>query len=99
MKSLLTLVGISHLRFGAAQALQHLREGCPLLLIREPSNAYDPNAIQVWVRVGFIKKEQAAQLASKMDKNAFSDGVKPMEAVLRRNEGHYAELEIEEPEV
>lgn len=42
----------------------------PCTLIRDPSNRYDRNAIQVWVRgqhVGFIPKTQNAVLAKFID--------------------------------
>ena len=42
------LVGMSH-RFPANAVLGLLPPESPLYLVREPSNQYDPNAIQVWV--------------------------------------------------
>lgn len=43
------LVGMSH-RFPANAVLGLLPPESPLYLVREPSNQYDPNAIQVWVK-------------------------------------------------
>lgn len=99
MKSLITLVGMKH-HPPALQALAACSDGKELLLVREPTNKYDPNAIQVVMLLGYVKKEQAAKLAPTMDDwvNTTGDlGVRP--AKLVRNEGTYVELEIEEPEV
>ena len=44
----------------------------PCVLVREPANKFDRNAIQVWVRgqhVGFIPKTQNAVLARFIDDN------------------------------
>ena len=44
--------------------------GAEALLVREPTNAYDPNAVQVWVsgsRVGYIPKKDNAALAQFID--------------------------------
>lgn len=44
----------------------------PCVLVRDPENRYDRNAVQVWVRdqhVGFIPKTQNAVLAKFIDEN------------------------------
>lgn len=44
----------------------------PCVLVREPGNKYDRNAVQVWVRgqhVGFIPKTQNAVLSKFIDEN------------------------------
>lgn len=92
MKHLLTLVGITH----APQAryiVPHLIDGQSMLLVREPANPHDKNAIAVYVRVGFVKASEAASLAPKLDVL----GYETYDAKMVRNEGHYAEMEVEEP--
>jgi hypothetical protein len=44
--------------------------GAPLELRRDPGNEHDPNAIQVWagdVQIGWVPREIAAELASRLD--------------------------------
>jgi hypothetical protein len=50
----------------------NLEEGNVLILMREPGNQYDPNAIQVLdpnteVHLGYVAKEVAVELAPLMD--------------------------------
>lgn len=104
MKSLLTLVGMKH-HPPALRALSIAPDGTELLLVREPANKYDPNAIQVVMILGYIKKERALALAPRMDASCWSrhgevsNPITPtLAAKLVRNEGTYVELEIEEPE-
>ena len=68
MTTLYALVGMKHR--GTEALVGSLPEGTPLMLVREPTNAYDPNAIQVWCgdqHVGYVRKEQARALAAFMD--------------------------------
>jgi hypothetical protein len=70
-KSLVTLVGNKHRGRPAMDLLATLPNGEPLTLIREPTNQYDPYAVQVWARglhIGFVKKEQNHDLAARIDK-------------------------------
>jgi len=39
----------------------------PALLVREPENKFDPNAVAVYVQIGYIPKAQAAAWASQLD--------------------------------
>jgi hypothetical protein len=44
--------------------------GTPVTLVREPTNGYDPNAVQVWIygkMVGYIPKTTNAPLARFID--------------------------------
>lgn len=46
--------------------------GEPAFLVREPSNAYDPYAVQVWVkgvRVGYIPKKDNTALCQFIDQS------------------------------
>jgi 2-keto-3-deoxy-6-phosphogluconate aldolase len=50
--------------------VKNLQAGMPVVLIREPTNAYDPNAVAVWIegrRVGYIPKAQNKVLAAFID--------------------------------
>ncbi len=62
------LVGMKHR--GAEALVASLPPDEPLLLIREPGNKFDPNAVQVWARgqhVGYVPKTQNAVLAKFID--------------------------------
>jgi hypothetical protein len=56
---------------GAAEALSELGFGDPLVLVREPTNAYDENAIQVFtlthILLGYIAREYASDWAPVFD--------------------------------
>lgn len=61
------------MQFRNAEAVvKALADGEPVTLIREPSNPFDTNAIQVWVdgkHVGYIPKKENHALAVSMDKD------------------------------
>ena len=47
-----------------------LEAGAALALIRDPANAYDPNAVGVWLgglQIGFVKRAIAARIAPNID--------------------------------
>lgn len=92
MKALYALVGMAYSPLGL-KTTNSLLEGMPLILLREPTNSHDPNAVAVYVRVGYIRAKQATSLAPKMDAAATSI----LSAKVSRNEGNYIELEVEEP--
>lgn len=78
MKGLYAIVGMNHRQ--SEQFVAALPAGEPLTLIREPTNQYDPNAIQVWARdrhVGYVKATQARTLARHIDAN----GTPPLDAI------------------
>ena len=59
-----SIVGQRHI--GLDPYLEGILPGTPVLLVREPTNEYDQNAIQVWIdgkRVGYLPKGDAAKLA------------------------------------
>lgn len=69
MKSIFAIVGMKHR--GTEALVAGLPRGETLTLIREPTNAHDPNAVQVWARdvhAGFVKGTQARGLAQFMDR-------------------------------
>ena len=69
LKTLYSIVGMQH-RPGARDVIARLRVGAELKLIREPTNHYDFNAVQVWadgVHVGYIKASENAPVAREMD--------------------------------
>ena len=99
MKALYPIVGSRHRPEGTA-TLAGLVSGYPLILRREPDNAYDKNAVQVLVEidgeekhVGYIPKRDNPPLAIAMDG-------KPKwnpKAVLRRSaNSHFPHAEVEE---
>lgn len=52
--------------------MQELQPGTPAVLAREPTNAYDPNAIAVYVdgrRVGYVPRKNNATLARFIDEH------------------------------
>lgn len=49
--------------------------GTPAVLVREPDNPYDKNAVQVWVAgkfVGFVPKATNKALAARIDASGYS---------------------------
>lgn len=62
----LGFVGAKYRPAGEALVRQ-LEPRHPVLLIREPTNPKDPNAIAVYVQIGYVPKAQAAQWASQID--------------------------------
>lgn len=68
-----TMVGMQHRGSDAVVSDLHHHES--LLLLREPGNAFDRNAIQVWARgqhVAFIPKKENVALAALMDERGRS---------------------------
>ena len=53
-----------------------VKPGARVVLVREPNNAYDANAVAVWIegrKVGFIPKKQNAVLAGFIDQTGACD--------------------------
>lgn len=95
MKHLLNLVGLSHRPENVRHFASYLHDGQDLLLVREPSNPHDPNAIQVYVHIGYVKaKGQASMLAPKMDAGIMK--VPIMDASVVEARGTYITMEVEE---
>jgi HIRAN domain len=80
--------------------------GTPVTLVREPTNGYDPNAIQVWIAgkmVGYLPKNQNADLAARIDRDGVTmamDGhatpPKTMHATFARSpNSRYPQVEID----
>lgn len=68
-----TMVGMQHR--GSEAIVGSLRHYEPLLLLREPGNKFDRNAVQVWARgqhVAFIPKKENVALAALMDERGRS---------------------------
>ncbi len=67
-KTVYAIVGMKHR--GTEALVSSLPVGEPLLLVREASNQFDPNAVQVWARgqhVAYLKATQVRSLAMAMD--------------------------------
>lgn len=93
MKGTYALVGMQHR--GSEALVASLPVGEPLVLIREPINLYDRNAIQVWARtvhVGFIPTKQNKDLARKMD----AAGLRQIPAKLTTSGDRCPLIEVEE---
>lgn len=57
---------------GTEALVAALKPGTPVTLVREPKNAFDPNAVAVWVggcKVGFIPKSTNKVLAAFIDQS------------------------------
>ena len=68
MKTLVALVGMKHR--GTEALVASLPQGEPLTLIRERSNRFDRNAVQVWARdqhVGYLRATQVLPITVAMD--------------------------------
>lgn len=66
MKQLLNLVGMFY-RPPAAKIVPLLPSGTKVILVREPGNAADPNAVAVWLHLGYVDKQQALEIAERID--------------------------------
>lgn len=70
------VVGVTKLNDNNIQIqiiLPTLNDGCDLILVREPNNPYDKNAIKViadYQHIGYIRSELAQQLAPLMDQGS-----------------------------
>lgn len=64
--SLLTLVGM-RFRPPADKIVPMLDTGTPVILVREPQNKHDPNAIAVYLHLGYVSAKQAASLGPDID--------------------------------
>lgn len=61
------------------QLIEQLDRGCPLVLVREPHNEFDPSAIQVCLKdgsvLGYLNRRLAHHLAPVMDEGRMYQGV------------------------
>lgn len=58
-------------RRGAEAALEAAERPATLRMDREPTNKFDPNAIQLWLgdaHVGYVPAEDAAYIAPRLDR-------------------------------
>lgn len=65
-KSLLTLVG-TKFRKNGLRLIGAMEQNHPVLLVREPQNPHDPNAIAVYVAIGYIAASEAKDWAAQLD--------------------------------
>lgn len=102
MKALYALVGMKHL--GTEAVVNGLKIGHPLLLIREPDNRFDPNAVQVFAgvhHIGYIKATQVRPLARKLDaptwhQTSRNTGRPCIDGALRIDGGRWPMVEVDE---
>lgn len=102
MKTLVALVGTKHRGREAMDCLAALPNGEPLTLVREPDNKFDPRAVMVFARnvhIGFIKKEQNAEIAALLDRAIAKLGLDAkavsMPAKLAVDGGRWPLVEVE----
>lgn len=57
----------AHFRPAGLDIVRVLENRHPCLLIREPENQHDKNAIAIYVPIGYVPKAQAAVWADQMD--------------------------------
>lgn len=62
VKYVLGLVGTKYRPSGPA-ILKCLEDDHPICLVREPENPHDPNAIAVYVQIGYIPANQASRVS------------------------------------
>lgn len=101
MKALYALVGQHHR--GMGKFVHHLPDRTPVTLRREPTNQFDPNAVQVWVEVngegqqiGYVKGKQAGDLARKMDASGKPEVGVAWSGALIDNASQHPQIEVEE---
>lgn len=102
-----SIVGQTHL--GLDSRLVGIYAGTPALLVREPDNPYDANAVIVWVdgkRVGYLPKANNVEIARIIDERGRDheavarDGVtrvtrKVLDAVFTRSPNSaYPQIEV-----
>ncbi len=68
------LVGMKH-RPPALDVVERLPDGTKLLLVREPGNTFDRNAVAVYFQLGYIPRSAAAKLAPVLDNQTNLVGV------------------------
>src|SRR5437016_1584714 len=76
-----------------------LKPGVPALLVREPGNQYDKNAIAVYVdgkKIGYVPKKQNAVLAQFIDQNGIVRDL-AMDATLPTTERAIAATFVRSP--
>lgn len=66
---IVSIVGMKF-RPPALEIIERIPSGHPLLLIREPANPHDPNAVGVWIQLGYIPATHAKLLAPRLDATA-----------------------------
>jgi hypothetical protein len=57
---------------GTENMVRALPDGAEVTLVREPTNGFDPNAVQVWIdgkHIGYVPKRENQTLAKDMDKD------------------------------
>lgn len=70
MKRLLPLVGTWYRGAATLQYVKTLQYGAVIDLVRDPNNAHDPNAVEVWhdqTMIGFVGANVAREIAQKID--------------------------------
>jgi hypothetical protein len=80
-----SIVGQKHR--GLDSHLVGILPGTPVVLVREPDNKFDPNAVMVWIdgkHVGYIPSKDAAALAPFIDQTG-GDWVEPYDGKMAQD--------------
>ena len=80
-----SIVGIEHT--GCEAVVKALQPGTELLLVREPTNQFDPMAVAVYVdrrRIGYIPRKQNKVLAQFIDQQGRTETIAQDSATLHR---------------
>lgn len=78
MKRLLPLVGTRYRGAATLQYVKTLQYGIVVNLVRDPNNAHDPNAVEVWhdqTMIGFVAAGVAQEIAQKIDTDGHAHAV------------------------
>lgn len=70
------LVGTGYRGTDVRQRVRAMRPGERVTLVREPSNAYDPKAVQVWtvdMMIGYLSAKENADVSAAIDRGGFLD--------------------------
>jgi hypothetical protein len=91
MKRLVNLTAMSP--YKSYRALDSMPANQRLTLVREPDNPHDPNAIMVFLQVGYVSRDHAAQVSPYLDAK-HEDVILGKLVHLHVN---YGEIEIDDP--
>ncbi len=92
MKSLYTMVGMKFL--DTEDIVKAMQPGAEILLLREPHNEHDRNAIAVYgagLHLAYVKGTEAVGLAREMD----SKGLKSLSGAFRVTADRWPQVEVD----
>lgn len=78
-----SIVGMSYAK--AEDFVKSLQAGAAAVILREPNNEHDPNAVAVWIegrKVGYIPRKENAVLAQFIDQTGADVGDLAMDSAV-----------------